>query len=86
MQKGEFDVADRLFSSVAQVWESLLSESATSDIKEAIPEFYYMPDFLKNISLIDLGKKQCGEEVGDVVLPPWASCAEEFILTMRAAL
>lgn len=27
-----------------------------------------------------------GEEVNDVVLPPWAASAEEFVITMRAAL
>lgn len=37
MQKGTFDHADRLFSSVFQVWDNLMSESATSDIKELIP-------------------------------------------------
>jgi hypothetical protein len=37
MQKGNWDVADRLFNSVDQVWESLLNESNTSDIKECIP-------------------------------------------------
>lgn len=52
MQKGVFDLADRLFSSIYQVWESLMSKSSTSDIKELIPEFYYMPAFLKNVGNI----------------------------------
>lgn len=51
MQKG-FDLADRLFSSIYQVWDTLMSESATSDIKELIPEFFYMPSFLKNVGNI----------------------------------
>jgi hypothetical protein len=50
-----------------------MSESSTSDIKEAMPEFYYMFAFLRNMGHIDLGNKQCGEEVGDVELPPWAA-------------
>ncbi len=33
MQSGAFDAADRLFSSIEQMWESLTSESSTSDIK-----------------------------------------------------
>lgn len=45
-----------------------------------------MPAFLKNIANIELGKKQCGSVVGDVELPPWAKTAEEFVITMRAAL
>ena len=86
MQKGNWDAPDRLFSSIEQVWDSLWNESATSDVKECIPEFYYMPAFLRNIANIELGKKQCGSFVGDVELPPWAKSAEEFVVTMRAAL
>lgn len=52
MQKGNWDVADRLFNSIEQVWDSLTNESNTSDIKECIPEFYYFPAFLKNIANI----------------------------------
>lgn len=53
-----------------------MSESSATDIKESIPEFYYLPAFLRNIAHIDLGKKQCGTDVEDVELPPWASSAE----------
>lgn len=60
MQKGNFDLADRLFSSVYQVWDTLMSDSSTSDIKELIPEFYYMPSFLKNVGNIEFGQKMCG--------------------------
>jgi len=35
-----------------------------------------MPGFLRNLGLIELGQKQCGEEVGEVKLPSWASSAE----------
>jgi hypothetical protein len=51
MQKG-FDLADRLFSSISQVWKTLMDVTATSDIKELIPEFYYLPAFLKNMGNI----------------------------------
>ncbi len=51
MQKG-FDLADRLFSSIYQVWDTRMSDSSTSDIKELIPEFYYMPALLKNVGNI----------------------------------
>ena len=51
MQKG-FDLADRLFSSIFQVWDNLMGVSSTSDIKELIPEFYYLPAFLKNMGNI----------------------------------
>jgi len=45
-----------------------------------------MPAFLKNVGNIEFGQKMCGEDVNDVVLPPWCSSAEEFTLTLRAAL
>ncbi len=46
LQSGKFDYADRLFSSMSGAWKS--SYFNTSDVKELIPEFYYLPEFLKN--------------------------------------
>lgn len=41
---------------------------------QLIPEFYGSDgDFLENKLNLDLGRKQSGSLVGDVVLPPWAS-------------
>lgn len=41
---------------------------------QLIPEFYGSDgDFLQNKPNLDLGRKQNGSLVGDVVLPPWAS-------------
>jgi hypothetical protein len=37
MQGGCWDAPDRLFSSLEQMWECLMSDSGLSDIKEAIP-------------------------------------------------
>jgi len=33
MQGGNWDVPDRLFSSIPHMWESLMSESSPTDIK-----------------------------------------------------
>lgn len=41
-------------------------------MKELIPEFFYLPEFLCNSNHYHLGVKQDGEPIGDVVLPPWA--------------
>jgi hypothetical protein len=60
-------VPDRLFHSINDQWQT----SMDSDVKELIPEFYYLPEFLKNKNLIDLGEKQNKIKVNDVVLPPW---------------
>lgn len=43
-----------------------------SDVKELIPEFYCLPDFLLNSNHWDLGETQKGLMVDDVILPPWA--------------
>ncbi|CAN6303589.1 unnamed protein product [Urochloa humidicola] len=87
LQGGQFDHADRLFNSVKDTWASAAGKSNTSDVKELIPEFYYLPEFLENRFNLDLGEKQSGEKVGDVVLPPWAKgSAREFIRKHREAL
>ncbi|KAJ9113849.1 hypothetical protein QFC19_000042 [Naganishia cerealis] len=69
---GSFDLADRLFSSVAKTWASA-SEDNRGDVRELIPELYYSPLMLLNLNHHQFGKKQVTEEdVDDVELPPWA--------------
>ncbi|XP_019455527.1 PREDICTED: protein SPIRRIG-like [Lupinus angustifolius] len=87
LQGGQFDHADRLFNCVRDTWLSAAGRGNTSDVKELIPEFFYMPEFLENRFNLDLGEKQSGEKVGDVILPPWAKgSAREFIMKHREAL
>ncbi|XP_077245423.1 protein SPIRRIG-like [Tasmannia lanceolata] len=87
LQGGQFDHADRLFNSVRDTWLSAAGKGNTSDVKELIPEFFYMPEFLENRFHLDLGEKQSGEKVDDVLLPPWAKgSAREFIQKHREAL
>ncbi|KAJ4828594.1 hypothetical protein Tsubulata_004948 [Turnera subulata] len=87
LQGGQFDHADRLFNSVRDTWSSAAGKGNTSDVKELIPEFFYMPEFLENRFNLDLGEKQSGEKVGDVILPPWAKgSSREFIKKHREAL
>ncbi len=54
-QGGHFDLADRMFHSVKDAWLSA-SKHNMADVKELIPEFFYMPDFLTNHNNFDLGK------------------------------
>ena len=55
-----------------------------ADVKELIPEFFYLPEFLMNENKFDLGRKQNGECLGDVLLPPWAkNDPREFIRLHR---
>ncbi|KAJ7563203.1 hypothetical protein O6H91_03G100400 [Diphasiastrum complanatum] len=86
LQGGQFDHADRLFNSLRDTWLSA-SQGNTADVKELIPEFFYLPEFLENRSDLDLGSKQSGEKVDDVLLPPWAKgSAREFVRKHREAL
>lgn len=46
-QGGNFDLADRLFSSIPRAWDSASADNR-GDVRELIPEFYYSPAFLVN--------------------------------------
>jgi WD40 repeat protein len=85
-QGGRFDVPDRAFHSMKQTW-FLSSTMSSSDVKELIPEFFYLPEFLENRNNYDMGCKQDGERVNHVLLPPWSqSSARAFIKKHREAL
>ena len=53
-QGGHFDLPDRLFHSIPVAWVSA-SSTNMADVKELIPEFFYLPEFLKNSNHFDLG-------------------------------
>ncbi|KAM6429409.1 lipopolysaccharide-responsive and beige-like anchor protein isoform 2-T2 [Rhynochetos jubatus] len=84
LQGGKFDHADRTFSSVSRAWRN--SQRDTSDIKELIPEFYYLPEIFVNSNNYSLGVMDDGTVVSDVELPPWAKTPEEFVRINRLAL
>lgn len=55
-----------------------------ADVKELIPEFFYLPEFLTNHNKFELGTKQNGVALGDVILPRWAkNDPREFIRLHR---
>uniref|UniRef100_A0A3B3BAU9 Neurobeachin n=1 Tax=Oryzias melastigma TaxID=30732 RepID=A0A3B3BAU9_ORYME len=83
-QGGKFDHADRTFSSVSRAWRNCQRD--TSDVKELIPEFYYLPEMFVNSNNYNLGVMEDGTVVSDVVLPPWAKSPEEFVRINRLAL
>ena len=84
MQGGRFDHGPRIFSSVEDTFNSVVSSS--NDFRELIPEFFFCPEFLVNSNHFDLGSNSKGK-VDDVVLPPWAHGSPAlFVYTMRKAL
>ncbi|XP_059529105.1 protein FAN isoform X1 [Myotis daubentonii] len=85
LQNGRFDNADRMFNSIAETWKNCLD--GATDFKELIPEFYGDDvSFLVNSLKLDLGKRQGGQMVDDVELPPWARSPEDFLQKSKEAL
>ncbi|XP_055949206.1 lysosomal-trafficking regulator-like isoform X3 [Argiope bruennichi] len=85
-QDNNFDIPDRAFHCVDTSWQ-LVTKDSTSDVKELIPEFFFLPEFLSNQNGFDFGVRQSGIRVNDVLLPPW--CKQNprlFILIHRQAL
>ncbi|KAJ3447665.1 beige/beach-related [Anaeramoeba flamelloides] len=85
VQDNSFDKSDRLFNNIGKCWDNFCNFSTS--VSELVPEFYYLPEFLSNVNNLDLGKKQNGETVDNVILPPWSNNSpHEFIRIMREAL
>ncbi|KAK9368848.1 hypothetical protein V1509DRAFT_621646 [Lipomyces kononenkoae] len=87
LQGGHFDHADRLFYSIERAWQSASRENM-ADVRELIPEFFYLPEFLVNANEFKFGTLQgSGAEISSVQLPPWAKGdAKIFIQKNREAL
>ena len=87
LQGGSFDHPDRLFYSIEKAWTSASRENMT-DVRELIPEFYFLPEFLVNINGYDFGSRQgTGGSIDTVALPPWAKGDPKvFIAKHREAL
>lgn len=87
LQGGSFDYPDRLFYSIEKTWASA-SHGNMTDVRELIPEFFYLPEFLLNANGFDFGQRQGdGETIDKVALPPWAKGDPKiFIAKNREAL
>lgn len=76
---------DRTFHSLATTWR-LITQDSPTDVKELIPELFYLPELFYNTEGLALGVRQCGARVDDVELPQWAADARLFTLVHRQAL
>uniref|UniRef100_A0A183C1L8 Uncharacterized protein n=1 Tax=Globodera pallida TaxID=36090 RepID=A0A183C1L8_GLOPA len=86
LQGGHFDLADRMFHSVRDAFWSA-ARNNMADVKELIPEFFFLPEMFLNENAFDLGVKQNGTQLDDVLLPPWANGdPHEFVRLHRQAL
>ncbi|XP_010523698.1 PREDICTED: BEACH domain-containing protein C2 isoform X2 [Tarenaya hassleriana] len=84
LQGGKYDHVDRMFSDIAATWNSVLEEM--SDVKELVPELFYLPEVLTNDNSIDFGTRHLGKMLDAVKLPPWAKNPIDFVHKQRMAL
>ncbi|XP_075956980.1 neurobeachin isoform X3 [Anarhichas minor] len=80
----KFDHPDRTFSAVARSWRNCQRD--THDVKELIPEFYYLPEMFVNSNGYHLGMREGRTMVCDVDLPAWAKKPEDLVRINRMAL
>ncbi|EGR30597.1 hypothetical protein IMG5_128290 [Ichthyophthirius multifiliis] len=85
LQNGKFDIADRLFFSMKETYKNATEE--TSDVRELLPEFFFLPELFLNLDANDFGLQQTKERVHNVSLPPW--CGQDpfkFVVWHRKGL
>ena len=83
LQGKSFDNPNRLFFSVEGTFKNSISQK--TDVKELIPEFFYLPEMFHNINDLDMGVLDNGKLVDDVITP-CNNNAYDFIMTMRSVL
>lgn len=67
LQGMNHDNPDRIFHSMQNSYTNALKDF--SDVREIMPEFFYLPEMYLNNNKINFGKRQDKEIVGDVKLP-----------------
>ena len=81
LQGDGFDNPRRLFSSINNTFKN--ASTQTTDIRELIPEFFYLPEMFLNLNKLNLGDEQT--EINDVYTP----CGNNpyvFTMTMKNIL
>ncbi|XP_062328262.1 neurobeachin isoform X2 [Osmerus eperlanus] len=80
----KFDHPERTFSDIKRSWRNCQRD--TSDVKELIPEFFYLPEMFVNSNGYQLGMREDKTMVCDVDLPSWSKKPEDFVRINRMAL
>ena len=87
IQGEKFDDPNRIFHSMKKTFESCMT--LKDDVRELIPEFYFLPEMFKNNNNLNLTQDLLdsdGEKIviNDVELPPWANNSPfTFVAEMR---
>ena len=79
LQGGKFDLSDRLFHSFEDSWNI----STNLDNQEVIPEIFYLPEFLLNLSNFNFGTNSYQKKVKDVILPRWSYFDPRFFVKFQ---
>ena len=67
LQGDGFDNPNRLFFSIKDTFFNISSQK--SDLRELIPEFFYLPEMFMNINCLNFGSRVKGENINDVIIP-----------------
>ena len=83
IQKWEFDLPERLFFNFENSYNNSIREK--SDVRELIPEFFYLPDIFNNINNLNLGfyineTDRSKIEINDVILPEWSKNKSDILI------
>lgn len=81
LQNGKFDLPDRLFFDLEDSFRCATEE--ISDVRELIPEFFYLPEFLLNLEKHDFGVQQSGLRVHNLRLPAWTQQNPYFFVSQH---
>ena len=90
IQGQQFDDPDRIFTSMYKTFDC--STSLKTDVRELIPEFYFLPEFLLNDNNLNLGQNKVNTKnelflINDVKLPLWSNNnSVNFVLELKRNL
>ncbi|KAI0317827.1 beach-domain-containing protein [Amylostereum chailletii] len=83
LQGGDWDLPDRLFGDIGRAFSSA-AQDIRGDVRELIPEFFTLPEFLENSQDLDFGVQQnTGQRLHHVKLPPWAKQDPLLFITLN---
>ena len=83
LQGHEFDKPDRLFISVVNTF--YMSTTQKTDVRELVPEFFFLPEMFLNVNNLNMGVLENGTEVNDIKTPCHNN-PYEFIMIMKTVL
>ena len=81
IQGNGFDTPRRLFASIAKAFKNASTQS--TDIREIIPEFFYLPEMFLNLNKFNLSNEQT---TVDDCITPCGNNPYEFTMTMKNIL